>query len=184
MTRGQFLDACRQYGLSYYWTAIADTFARFESNYDEQALRVEPVWAGQTVQGRTSYGLFQVLGMWSPFSSARESGVRFGVQEQLEEWWKYMQDPYITGSAVDMRTMFRRYNGSGLNAEEYADRAISYMEENWPHFMQPSVGSPDQQREQFSETTNGLSLPSQSAPPSSGGLLALGAALAVVTANS
>jgi len=184
MTRGEFLQACRQYGMSEYWIAIADTFARFESNYDEQALRVEAVWAGQTVQGRTSYGLFQVLGMWSPYSAARESGLRFGVQEQLEEWWQYMQDPYVTGPNVDMRTMFGRYNGSGPNAEAYADRAISYMEETWPHFMQPSVGSPGRPREQFSETTSGSSSPSQSAQQSSAGLLVLGAGLAVAMASS
>lgn len=131
MTRGEFLDRCRAVGLSDYWSAVADTIVRYESQYYAGAIRVEDSGG----EGNTSYGLFQVLGKYSPMHHQRESGLRFTVSEQFEEWWLYMQSPYLTGPNVSQWEMFRRYNGSGPAAERYADRAMKYMRETWPQFV-------------------------------------------------
>lgn len=170
--RGYFLRELEAFGFRGRDLAIADTIARWESEYDWYARRVES-------SGRESRGAFQVLDFYSPelYRNRRLAGEWLNPQEQMDEFRLYMADPYMQ-TAGDLWTMFRRYNGSGAAAERYADRAVRYMELKWPEYIMeqwpvvsqsPEVPSPE--RSSASAGTSGSSFVSGWLPLSLVGLL-------------
>lgn len=89
---------------------VAMTSARIESSFNEYA-------RGAEVNG-TSFGLFQFYSRYYP-----DAGT-WSVLKQMEEYDKRM------GSELkrrDVRDAFRKWNGAGKAAEDYADRCMDVL---------------------------------------------------------
>jgi hypothetical protein len=104
-----------------------------EGRYNERAERYEAEVHGRKGGSRTdwtSYGLFQILGQnldnlgFSHIYDDFRSGSNYRLGDQLEAYDRFM-GRLLSGN--DVRTAFRKYNGSGPRAEAYADRAIRLL---------------------------------------------------------